>query len=86
MGFEPYSNDTAFHEYQLSLIVVNVGQKISHGDEVGSLLNGGEYPHIHYSLHSKKTGFENPYIYSSASTKLIFEEIAARTNSTIYYP
>jgi hypothetical protein len=83
--FEPYSNDTDFHERQLSLIVVKAGQRLQPGDLVGTLLNGGEYPHLHYMVRHRFNDV-NPYLYSSEAAQLAFEEIATRTNSTIYYP
>ncbi|MHA1125134.1 MAG: M23 family metallopeptidase [Candidatus Heimdallarchaeota archaeon] len=85
LGFEPYSNDTVFHELQLSLIVVKAGQRLQPGDLVGTLLNGGEYPHLHYMVNHNFNDV-NPYLYSSDAAQLAFEEIATRTNSTIYYP
>ncbi|MBN1330356.1 MAG: hypothetical protein JXA54_12855 [Candidatus Heimdallarchaeota archaeon] len=83
--FEPYSNSTEFHEYQMSLIKVKFGQKIEVGEEVGFLLIGGEFPHIHYTV-NRYFGDVCPYEYSSNNAKAFFEEIAIRTNSTICYP
>ncbi|HUU79038.1 MAG TPA: hypothetical protein VMX55_11890 [candidate division Zixibacteria bacterium] len=83
--FEPYSNSTEFHEYQMSLLKVKFGQKIVEGEEVGLLLIGGEFPHIHYQVNRY---FKDvcPYNYSSDEAQTIFDEIAIRTNSTICYP
>ena len=83
--FEPYSNSTEFHEYQMSLLKVKFGQKISIGDEVGLLLIGGEFPHIHYQV-NRYFNDVCPYNYSSIEAQIIFEDIAVRTNSTICYP
>ena len=83
--FEPYSNDTDFHEVQLSLINVEVGMKLEPSNEIGTLLNGGEYPHIHFTL-NKNTNDVCPYEYSSTTAQAIFDEVAERTNSTICYP
>ncbi|MHA1738745.1 MAG: M23 family metallopeptidase [Candidatus Heimdallarchaeota archaeon] len=83
--FEPYANETDFHELQLSLIVVKAGQRVQPGDLIGTLLNGGEYPHLHYMVNQRFSDV-NPYLYSSDAAQLAFEEIATRTNTTIYYP
>ncbi|NHJ85003.1 MAG: M23 family metallopeptidase [Asgard group archaeon] len=83
--FEPYSNSTEFHEYQMSLLKVKFGQKVQIGDEIGTLLIGGDFPHIHYTVRSY-FGHVCPYDHSSNTAQIIFDEIAVRTNSTICYP
>ncbi|HUT80770.1 MAG TPA: hypothetical protein VMZ29_06150 [Candidatus Bathyarchaeia archaeon] len=83
--FEPYSNSTEFHEYQMSLLKVKFGQKIEVGEEVGILLIGGEFPHIHYTV-NRYFSDVCPYEYSSTSAQAYFDEIAIRSNSTICYP
>ena len=83
--FEPYSNSTTVHEEQLSLINAKFGQRIEVGDELGTLLNGGEFPHIHYTVrHFFKPVC--PFNYSSTMAQATFLEVATRTNSTICYP
>ena len=81
--FEPYSNSTEFHETQLENIKVKFGQRIEVGQEIGILLNGGEFPHIHFTL-NKYSNDVCPFYYSSAASQATFLEIADRTNSTIY--
>jgi len=83
--FEPYSNNTSFNQLQLSLITVKPGQYVTPGTEIGKLLNGGEYPHLHYMVSKFFTNI-CPYDFSSETAKTIFDEIALRTNSTICYP
>ncbi len=82
--FEPYSNSTEFHETQLSNIYVKSGQRVEVGDEIGILLNGGEFPHIHFTV---RKYFKDvcPFDYSSDKSKATFLEIAEQTNSTICY-
>jgi murein DD-endopeptidase MepM/ murein hydrolase activator NlpD len=81
---EPWANTTEFRDKQLAAIAVKVGTKVSPGDFIGTLLYNYEYPHLHYMvMHGDDV---NPYLYSSPAAQAIFEEIAARTNSTIYYP
>ncbi len=83
--FEPYSNSTVLHEEQLSLINAKFGQHIETGDQLGTLLNGGEFPHIHFTVrHNFKSVC--PFNYSSLAAQTIFLEVATRTNSTICYP
>jgi murein DD-endopeptidase MepM/ murein hydrolase activator NlpD len=82
--FEPWANTTEFRDKQLAAITVKVGTKVVPGDFIGTLLYNYEYPHLHYMvLHGDDV---NPYLYSSPAAQTIFEEIATRTNSTIYYP
>ncbi len=83
--FEPYSNSTEFHETQLSNIYVKFGQRVEVGDEIGILLNGGEFPHIHFTVR-KYSNDVCPFDYSSDESQALFLEIAERTNSTICYP
>ncbi|MFW9924650.1 MAG: hypothetical protein ACFFDW_15315 [Candidatus Thorarchaeota archaeon] len=83
--FEPYSNSSEFHDYQMSLLKVKFGQRVEIGDEIGTLLIGGDFPHIHYTVNK---GFNDvcPYNYSSSVAQAMFQEIAIRSNSTICYP
>lgn len=82
--FEPWANTTEMREKQLAAIAVKAGTRVQPGDLIGTLLYNYEYPHLHYMvLHGSDV---NPYLYSSDAAQLVFEEIASRTNSTIYYP
>jgi hypothetical protein len=83
--FEPYSDLPSIHSLQLELINVRFGTKVTPGSQIGLLLDGGEYAHIHYTVNSYFKDV-NPYTYSSSTAKAAFDEIAERTNSTIYYP
>ncbi|MBN1327855.1 MAG: M23 family metallopeptidase [Candidatus Heimdallarchaeota archaeon] len=81
---EPFANTTEIRERQLELIVTKVGTRVEPGDLVGTLLWSTNYPHLHYMI--MKNGDDvNPYMYSSSTAQTIFDEIAERTNSTIYY-
>ena len=81
---EPWANTTEFRDKQLAAIIVTVGTRVQPGDLVGTLLYNYENPHLHYMvIHGSDV---NPYLYSSPAAQAIFEEIATRTNSTIYYP
>ncbi|NHK32337.1 MAG: peptidoglycan DD-metalloendopeptidase family protein [Asgard group archaeon] len=80
--FEPYSNSSELIEYQKSLIIVKPGQRIEVGDEIGILLIGGEFPHIHYQVNRYLKDI-CPFDYSSNDARVAFLEIAERTNSTI---
>ncbi|NHJ39394.1 MAG: peptidoglycan DD-metalloendopeptidase family protein [Asgard group archaeon] len=82
--FEPYSNSTELIEYQKSLLKVRFGQRIEIGDEIGLLLIGGEFPHIHYQV-NKYLKDVCPFNFSTNEAKLLFLEIADKTNSTICY-
>jgi hypothetical protein len=81
---EPYSNDTSFNAHQRSLISVRAGQRLMVGDHVALLLEGPDYPHLHYMVTS---GFEDvcAYQYSSASAKTTFDAVALATNSSPCY-
>jgi hypothetical protein len=83
--FEPYSNSTVLHEQQLSLLKVKTGQRLEIGDEIGVLLNGGEFLHIHYTVR-KYLKEVCPFDFSSSHAQATFTEVATRTNSTICYP
>ena len=80
--FEPYSNSSELIEYQKSCIVVKSGQRIEVGDELGILLIGGEFPHIHYQVNKYRMDV-CPFDYSSDEARAMFLDIADRTNSTI---
>lgn len=82
--FESYSNSTELIEYQKSLLKVRFCQRIELGDEIGLLLIGGEFPHIHYQV-NKYAKDVCPFNYSSNDARSTFLEIADRTNSTICY-
>ncbi|TFF89864.1 MAG: M23 family metallopeptidase [Promethearchaeota archaeon] len=82
--FEPWANTTEVREQQLAAITVKVGSRVKPGDFIGTLLYNHEYPHLHYMILNNDD--VNPYEYSSPAAKAIFDEIAERTNSTIYYP
>ena len=82
---EPGFRDIMNNSLQSSLIDIRVGQQVSPGDELGSLLFSDQYPHLHYMLENLGSDV-CVYNYSKPSAQETFNDIATSTNSTILYP
>ncbi len=80
-GFHDDTNNSAQHD----AIRVSIGESVTTGTELARLLHSENYPHLHYMLlyHGMDV---SAYDFSSPTAKAIFEDIAARSNSTIEYP
>lgn len=82
---EPGFMDTTNNSLQSTNIDVSIGQRTSPGDELGTLLFSGNYPHLHYALTILGSDV-CAYNYSTPAAQDIFNDIAANSNSTILYP
>lgn len=82
---EPGFMDATNNSLQSNMIDAEVGQRVEPGDELGTLLFSGNYPHLHYMLSSFGSNV-CAYNYSSFSARSTFESIALASNSTILYP
>ena len=49
-NFEPWTNNSYYHELQKSLININVGDWVEIGQEIASFLQIGEGAHIHFDV------------------------------------
>lgn len=82
---EPGFRDATNNSIQSSLIDVSIGQKVSTGDVLGTLLFSNQYPHLHYML--LMLGADVcAYNYSTPEAQNTFNDIATDSNSTILFP
>jgi hypothetical protein len=85
LTFEPSTINEDIKTAQRNAIKVKIGQVVITGDEIGDLLVGNlGYPHLHYMV-MRNGQFLCAYDYSSGRAKIIFEDIANRSNSKICY-
>ncbi|MFW9844705.1 MAG: M23 family metallopeptidase [Candidatus Thorarchaeota archaeon] len=82
---EPGFMDAENNSLQSSNIALSIGQRVSPGDELGTLLYSENYPHLHYMLLNFGSDVCT-YNYSTSGAQTIFEDIAADSNSTILFP
>lgn len=84
-ALEPGFLDETNNSLQSSMIEADMGQRVSVGDSLATLLFSDSYPHLHYAL-SYFGADVCAYNYSSSAAKSTFEAIALASNSTILYP
>lgn len=82
---EPGFLDETNNSFQSDLIVTSIGNRVSPGDELATLLASENYPHLHYMLLYLGTDV-CAYNYSAPTARTTFENIAMNSNSTILYP
>ena len=82
---EPGFRDATNNSLQSTLIDVIIGQSVSIGDELATLLFSDNYPHLHYMLLNLGADV-CAYNYSTPEAQNTFNDIAADTNSTILFP
>ncbi len=75
-------NDSTNNSLQQAEINVTILQRVQVGQKVATLLYAGEgvYSHLHYIVSSTFGGDTCPYTYSSATAKIAFDIIAARSS------
>ncbi len=82
--FEPGFTDDTSNNPQSDAILINSGEVVEVGDEIGTLMYSENYAHLHYMLMYRGIDV-SAYDYSSPSAKATFENIAERSNNTIQY-
>jgi murein DD-endopeptidase MepM/ murein hydrolase activator NlpD len=82
---EPGFRDATNNSLQSTLIDAIVGQQVSIGDELATLLFSDNYPHLHYMLLNLGADV-CAYNYSTSQAQGTFNDIATDTNSTILFP